>query len=99
MTRDEVLEIVGDAVTAFNETRDQEPLAFALETPLYGARSPLDSLDLVVLLVEVESRLAERFGMEQALSDDRALSQQRSPFRTIGTLVDYILSLEAQGDD
>lgn len=99
MTRDEVLEIVREAVAAFNETRDEAPLACDLDTPLYGASSTLDSLDLVVLLVEVESQLAERFGVEQALSDDRALSQQRSPFRTIGTLVDYILSLGAQGDD
>lgn len=88
-----------DAVAAFNETRDEEPLAFALETPLYGASSTLDSLDLVALLVEVESQLAERFGLEQALSDDRALSQSRSPFRTIGTLADYILSLADQRDD
>lgn len=98
MTREEVLEIVRDAVTAFNETRDEEPLAYAPETPLYGAHSTLDSLDLVALLVEVESRLAERFGLEQALSDDRALSQQRSPFRTIGTLTDYILSVGAPSD-
>lgn len=98
MTRDEVLEIVREAVAAFNETRDEAPLPFALETPLYGAGAALDSLDLVVLLVEVEGRLADRFGLEQALSDDRALSQKRSPFRTIGTLVDYILSLGAPSD-
>ena len=97
MTREEVLETVREAVAAFNETRAEEPLANALETPLYGAGSALDSLDLVVLLVEVESRLEERFGLEQALSDDRALSQQRSPFRSIGTLVDYVLSLGADG--
>lgn len=99
MTRDEVLEVLREAVEASNAMRGEKPLPFAPETPLFGQGSPLDSLDLVTLLVEVEGLLADRFGLEESLSDERAMSQQRSPFRTIGTLADYILSLGASPHD
>lgn len=93
MTREEVLEVLREAVAAFNAIHGEKQLTFALETPLFGKGATLDSLDLVTFLVEVEGGLADRFGMEHPLSDDRAMSQQRSPFRTIATLAEYILSL------
>lgn len=95
VTRDEVLEVLRAATDAFNAGGGEKQLTFAPETPLFGQGSPLDSLDLVLFLVEVEGLLAERFGLERPLSDDRAMSQQRSPFRTMETLAEYILSLEA----
>ena len=99
MTREEVLEVLHEAVQAFNAIHGEKQLAFALETPLFGSSATLDSLDLVMFLVEVEGRLADRFGMERPLSNDSAMSQQRSPFRTLATLADYIVSLgiEANG--
>lgn len=88
-----------EAVAATNAANGESTLVFAPETPLFGQGSALDSLGLVIFLVEVEGRLADRFGLERPLSDDRAMSQQRSPFRTIETLAAYILSLGAQSDD
>lgn len=99
LSREEVLQLLSDAVEAFNDVHGEKQLAFALETPLFGNGSPLDSLDLVMFLVEVESLLADRFGMESPLSDDRAMSQQRSPFRTIETLADYIVSMGTDSND
>lgn len=60
-------------------------------TALFGSDGLLDSMGLVTLVVEVEQVLAEQFGMAMTLADDRAMSQRSSPFRSIGTLVDYIL--------
>lgn len=99
MTRDEVLELLREAVDAFNAIRGDKALLFAPETPLFGHGSSLDSLDLVTFLVEVEGLLADRFKIEHPLSDDRALSQQRSPFRTLETLTDYILLMGAETHD
>lgn len=90
MTRAEVLEILREAVEATNAFHGEERLVFALETPLFGPGASLDSLDLVSFLIEVETRLAV-FGLESPLSDDRAMSQARSPFRTIGALAEFIL--------
>ncbi|HLN60228.1 MAG TPA: hypothetical protein VK464_01660 [Symbiobacteriaceae bacterium] len=101
MTREEVAEVLRDAVEAFNTVHGEKLLVFAPETPLFGHGAPLSSLDLVMFLVEVEGRLADQFGLERSLSDDRAMSQQRSPFRTIATLTDYIVTLasEASGTE
>jgi D-alanine--poly(phosphoribitol) ligase subunit 2 len=93
LTREAVLNVLREAVEVFNTVHGEQQLAFAPETPLFGNGAPLSSLDLVMFLVEVESRLADRFGLEGSLSDDRAMSQQRSPFRSIGTLADYIVTL------
>ena len=61
-------------------------------------RAVLDSLGLVELLVDVEQRLEEEYGVSITINDDRAVSQKKSPFRTIGSLVDYILSSFEGGD-
>jgi acyl carrier protein len=95
VTREEVTDLLRESVEAFNAIHGEIQLAFAPETPLFGDGAPLSSLDLVMLLVEIEDRLADRFGLERSLSDDRAMSQQRSPFRTIGTLTDYLAALGA----
>jgi acyl carrier protein len=98
VTREQVLAVLQEAVAAFNAIHGEKQLTYALETPLFGRDADLDSLDLVMFRVEVETRLADQFGMEGSLSDDRAMSQQRSPFRTIGTLADYILALGTGGN-
>ena len=59
-------------------------------TRLFGRDGLLDSLGLVSVVVEVEQRLSDP-GI--SLMDDRAMSQERSPFRSPETLADYILAL------
>ncbi|MFM7316385.1 MAG: acyl carrier protein [bacterium] len=63
------------------------------DTRLIGNGRILDSIGLVSMLVELESRLAEETNLPIRLMDDRAMSQSKSPFRTAGTLADYIFSL------
>lgn len=61
-------------------------------TTLFGPGGLLDSMGLVTLIVEVEQALADRFALTMTLADDRAMSQRSSPFRTVGTLAEYILN-------
>ena len=56
---------------------------------LFGEGSPLDSLGLVRLLIDVEEGLATE-GFDIVLTDERAMSQNSSPFRSVSTLVKYI---------
>ena len=60
-------------------------------TPLLGSGSDLDSMALVHLIADLEGRLEERFQLSWILADERALSRRRSPFRTIGSLRDFII--------
>lgn len=63
------------------------------ETPLLGAGRVVDSIGLVTLLVDVENRVADQLGHSLSLMDDRAMSQSRSPFRSVGSLAEYLQTL------
>ncbi len=66
---------------------------------LYGRGSSLDSLGLVNILIDIEDELRDA-GMEVSLSDERAMSQSKSPFRSVSALTQYIVSLlETQATD
>ena len=62
----------------------------APETRLLGSQSVLDSMHLVSLIVAIEREVEDAFGVALTLADERALSMQASPFRSIQSLVDYI---------
>ena len=68
---------------------ENEQLVVAPTAPLFGPDSSLDSLGLLSLLLDVEDELHSA-GRPVMLSDDRAISQRRSPFRTVASLVEYI---------
>ena len=50
----------------------------------------MDSLGLVNLIVSVEQNIEDDFDVSITIADERAMSQKHSPFRTVGTLADYI---------
>lgn len=92
MNRAEVLKVVFAAIDQFNARIPPcDGMSKTPETPLLGPGSSLDSLGLVALLVSVERELADRFGRELTLADENALSEEQSPFRTVATLVDYVV--------
>ena len=83
-------EVILDAIRTTNLAREPEnQLQESTTAPLYTEGSPLDSLGLVSLLMEVEEGLREE-GVEMSLSDERAMSQKQSPFRDVPSLVRYV---------
>lgn len=60
---------------------------------IFGGTAPLDSLGLVNFLADLECRVMEEFGREIVLASDRAMSRQRSPFRDVPSLTEYVLEL------
>ena len=88
----DVTEVVFSAIDELNLTLSADKgLEKSIGTPLFGHRSHLDSLGLVSLIVGVEQGIADEFDAEITLADDRAMSRSASPFRTVDTLVDYIV--------
>ena len=63
------------------------------DAPLYGREGVLDSLGLVSFLAAVEQALEDRFGVTVPLASEKAVSLKHSPFRTVGTLTQYIAEL------
>ena len=62
----------------------------SLDAPLYGASGELESLDFVTLIMEVEEKINAEFHTEITITDEHLLSKQKSPFSTLGTLVEYL---------
>ena len=60
------------------------------DTTIYGNDSRLDSLGLINLIVAVEQNIEDEFDVNITIADERAMSQETSPFKTVGTLTDYI---------
>jgi acyl carrier protein len=69
-----------------------------VNTILFGPQGVLDSLGLVNLIVALEAALEDEFGVAVILTDERAMSQTRNPFRTVGALADYALVLIEEED-
>jgi len=58
-------------------------------TPLFGNNSVLDSIGLVNVIIDIESRFLDE-DVEISLTSEKAMSRRNSPFRTITTLADFI---------
>ncbi|WP_298817372.1 acyl carrier protein [Chloroflexus sp.] len=87
-------------VASFRDVLEQSgrpvPETIDEQTILFGKGAPLDSLALVTMIVDLEQRLEEEYGITLTLADERAMSQRNSPFRTIRSLVDYLERLIAE---
>ena len=89
----ELQDIVLAAMTAANQTRPEDSqMAVTSDAPIFGPGSPLDSLGLVSLLMDIEDGLAQ-LGVQLTLSDARAMSRKRSPFRDVPELVAFMTEL------
>ena len=73
------------------------PVERGVEAPLYGQNGVLDSIGLVSLLAAVEQAIEDETGVSITLANERAMSQKRSPFQTIGSLVEYVARLMRNG--
>ena len=97
MKRGEVLDIVYRVMDELNEEHASESrLPLSKDTVIFGSKSNLDSLGLVNLIVGIEQGILEEMGLEIIIASDKAVSLKRSPFRTVGSLVDYIVELVEQ---
>ena len=89
--RKKIENIIVNTLQELNKQLPQEQqLAQSTKTVIFGIDSKLDSLGLVNLLVLLEQNIEDEFDVSITIADERAMSQKRSPFRTIGTLADYI---------
>ena len=72
--------------------KDQQ-LEKSVGTVLFGQSGKLDSLGLINLIVTTEQKIEEEYGAVITLANESAMSQDNSPFRTIGTCAEYTASL------
>lgn len=94
--RQDILDIVTTGVKNSLEVVDDPaiaPDAVDETTRLVGHAAVLDSMGLVSLLLDIEQEVNNQFDTLIIIADERAMSQKQSPFRSVGTLTDYVVQL------
>ena len=92
ISKEKVNEIIFKCVDETN-IEDGTNISKDLNTILMGSDSEIDSLGLVSLIVKIEEAINEEFDVILTLADEKAMSQRISPFKTLDTLSNYIISL------
>ena len=92
--RNKILKGIYVAIDEVNEQLPEDQnLEKSLETVLLGSSGKLESVNLVNLLVAIEENIEETFGIPISITDERAVSEKNSPFRTVETLCNFMLNL------
>jgi len=92
--REDILRLVYAAIDEVNaQTVNGEPLEKSLETSLLGGDEGMDSLTFVNLIVALEEQIQNTLGKSVVLVNEDSMSLQEQPFRTIGTLANYVQTL------
>ncbi len=90
-------EILGLILATAGEFNDELEVRIAVEegeaAHLFGAEGVLDSLALVSFLTALEQNIEDRLDISLTLADEKAMSRHRSPFKTVGSLLSYVLAL------
>ena len=89
--KQEITQLLFDTIDELNADRpDDSKLDKSTDAVLFGRSGKLNSLELVNLVVAMEEKIDERFGIPVSLADERAMSEEQSPLSTVGSLADYI---------
>jgi len=88
------LELIFASIDELNlDLEENEKITKTEETNLFGSGDSLDSLALINLITIIEEKIEEETGEYISLADEKAMSLDESPFKTVTTLKNYINSL------
>ncbi len=88
----EIIELIVETARELGEDELSLTEELNADTRLFGKEGALDSMGLVTLIIAVEQAIEDRFESPVALADEKALSQTRSPYRSVATLAEYAAS-------
>lgn len=88
MNLEKVIDEICKAVNEYLESKDFD-IKTDENTVMLGKNSVLDSIGLVNVIVDIESKFLDD-GIEISLTSEKAMSRKNSPFRTIETLAEFI---------
>ncbi|MDP5032084.1 hypothetical protein [Paraglaciecola sp.] len=96
MDSSDIEKIVVNALQLTNQSRsDNTQIPISESTVLFGKDGHLDSMALVALLMDIEDALAEE-SIDVSLSDEKAMSSSRSPFKNLTSMTQYISDVIAE---
>ncbi len=97
LDNDSVESVIFKALESLNEEQEaDEKVDIRPDTQLFGVDAEIDSLSLVSVIVDVETEITSVFGVDISLTDDRAMTREETPFKSVETLKAYILEIAAE---
>ena len=92
--KEKIRGIVKDSVEELNEQLDDDKvIEFSEDVRLIGKKSVLDSMDFVTLITIIEERISDQLDLDIRIVSDKAFSMERSPFYSLGTLIDFVTEI------
>lgn len=88
MDKNQINEIVITTIKNYCEENDIQ-VELTKDTPLIGSARILDSMGLVNTIVDIETAFLDE-DVEITLTSEAAMSGRISPFRSVGSLCNYI---------
>lgn len=88
--RDDILSLVYAAIDDVNAQAGEVVIEKNPEAALLGGDQGVDSLTFVNLVVAIEEQVQSTMKKSVVLVDEDSMSMQEHPFRTVGTLADYV---------
>jgi acyl carrier protein len=92
--KQQAIEVVYSAIDALNEQLspdrrlDKKP-----DTILLGSGGKVDSVGFINLIVLLEEKCQDKFGVPVCLTGEEVAMDDTSPFQNVGTLVEHICKL------
>ena len=87
----DALQLIFDTIDEMNlDLEPPEKIEKKDDTVIFGIDSALDSIGLVNFITIIEQKIEEETGRFITIADERAMSMENSPFKTVGTLKEYI---------
>ena len=97
LTIQQAKELVLQSLAALNEEKEAgEKIPVSVDTVLMGIGTPLDSLDLIFLITNIEDRLFAIADREIQLAADSQAFEGNHPFRTVTTLSEHIAAISSK---
>lgn len=96
MDKEQIEKLLYEVLNDYFETQEINEKA-TKTTILFGNGAILDSMGLVNVIIDIESRFLDD-DKEISLTSEQAMSRRNSPFRTIETLADYIFEQIGNSD-
>ena len=95
-----ILNLIYSSIDEMNlDLEEGEKIKKEETTQLFGTGDSLDSLQLVNLITIIEQKLEEETGDFISLADERAMSMEASPFKTVASLKQYIDTLVSESNN
>lgn len=99
MDRQQLTKMMTELLQAtLDDQNEHDKVVATPSLPLVGENAAITSIRLVSFIADLETMLASDHGLNLTLVSEQALSRQKSPFRSVDALVEYILELTASSE-